>query len=197
MLFLNFMIRLILIGGGGHCHACIDVIESTQFFEIVGIIDTKEKVGQFVLGYPIIGNDDDIRNYVDADTWFLVTVGQIQNANLRKISFERLESYQANIATIVSKNAIVSKHSSIGIGTIVMHNAIIGAEAKIGKNCIINTGADIEHDSTVGNNNHISTHAVVNGACVLGNDVFVGSNSTVFQGVHIVDKVVVSAGSII
>ena len=33
--------KLILIGGGGHCHACIDVIESTQKFQIIGIIDIQ------------------------------------------------------------------------------------------------------------------------------------------------------------
>ena len=57
--------KLILIGGGGHCHACIDVIESTSTFEIIGIIDTKDKIGQSVLGYPIIGKDSDLSIFIE------------------------------------------------------------------------------------------------------------------------------------
>ncbi|MBI4309254.1 MAG: acetyltransferase, partial [Candidatus Omnitrophica bacterium] len=35
--------NLILIGGGGHCKSCIDVIESENKFKIAGIVDTKER----------------------------------------------------------------------------------------------------------------------------------------------------------
>ena len=37
--------QIILIGGGGHCKSCIDVIESTNEFSIAGIVDTKDKIG--------------------------------------------------------------------------------------------------------------------------------------------------------
>ncbi len=38
--------NIILIGGGGHCKACIDVIEQENKYTIAGIIDVPEKVGQ-------------------------------------------------------------------------------------------------------------------------------------------------------
>jgi FlaA1/EpsC-like NDP-sugar epimerase len=48
--------KIILIGAGGHCRSCIDVIEQQDRFEILGIVD---KAGQDepsgVLGYPLIG----------------------------------------------------------------------------------------------------------------------------------------------
>ena len=40
------MKELFLIGGGGHCKSCIDVIEEEGKFKIIGIIDQKEKLGQ-------------------------------------------------------------------------------------------------------------------------------------------------------
>ena len=58
------MQNLILIGGGGHCKSCIDVIEHENKYKIVGILDMAEKVGQKVLGYKIIGSDSDISTYV-------------------------------------------------------------------------------------------------------------------------------------
>ena len=40
--------KIVLIGGGGHCHSVIDVIEQENKYEIIGIIDTKEiKVKKF------------------------------------------------------------------------------------------------------------------------------------------------------
>ena len=190
-------IKLILIGGGGHCHACIDVIESTGKFDIIGIIDTREKVGQLTFDYPIIGDDSDLYKFIQDDTWFIITLGNIKNANLRKKLFHTLENYQANIATIVSPHALVSKHSKIESGTIIMHRAIVGANSRIGRNSIINTNANIEHDCIIGDHTHISTHAVVNGHCIIGNEVFVGSNTTLFQEVIITDNVKIGAASLV
>ncbi len=34
--------QIILIGDGGHCKSCIEVIESTNEFSIAGVIDIKE-----------------------------------------------------------------------------------------------------------------------------------------------------------
>jgi sugar O-acyltransferase (sialic acid O-acetyltransferase NeuD family) len=189
--------KLILIGGGGHCHACIDVIESTKKFEIIGVIDTIDKLGQFVLDYTVIGTDEDLPQLINKDTWFLITLGYIKSSALRRKIFEKLESLDANIATVISDNALVSKYSSIGKGTIIMHRATIGVGSKIGQNCIINTNANIEHDTTVGDDVHVSTHAVVNGNCELKNGVFVGSNATIFQGISIENDTLIGAGSLV
>ena len=52
--------QIILIGAGGHCKSCIDVLESENKFEIIGILDLPNRFGQDILGYKIIGNDNDI-----------------------------------------------------------------------------------------------------------------------------------------
>ncbi len=52
--------NLILIGGSGHCKSCIDVIEQEQRFQIAGIIALPEKTEQNILGYQIIGSDEDL-----------------------------------------------------------------------------------------------------------------------------------------
>lgn len=189
--------KLILIGGGGHCNSCIDVIESTRKFEIIGVIDTIDKLGQFVLDYKVIGTDEDLPKLINKNTWFLITLGYIKSCVLRRKIFKKLESLDANIATVISENALVSKYSSIAKGTIIMHRVTIGAGSKIGQNCIINTNANIEHDTIVGDDVHVSTHAVVNGNCELKNGVFIGSNATIFHGTSIEYDTVIGAGSLV
>ena len=54
------MKNLYLIGGGGHCHSCIDVIEQENKYQIKGIFDLPDKIDKEVLGYKVIGTDREI-----------------------------------------------------------------------------------------------------------------------------------------
>ena len=67
--------NLILIGGGGHCVSAIDIIEQENKFNIIGIIDVSVKNN--VLGYPIIGDDKSITKFINKNTYFLITIGQL------------------------------------------------------------------------------------------------------------------------
>jgi sugar O-acyltransferase (sialic acid O-acetyltransferase NeuD family) len=189
--------KLILIGGGGHCKSCIDVIEQENKFEIEGILDKDEFVGSTVLGHKVIGSDDQIEGMVKEKYYFLITVGQLKSADLRAQLFFKLNDLKASIATIISPYACVSKNAEIGKGSIVMHNSLINADVKVGENTILNTGSILEHGVKIGAHCHISTGAIINGDCRIGNEVFIGSNSTISNGVNICNKVVVGAGSVI
>ncbi|MBB4806591.1 sugar O-acyltransferase (sialic acid O-acetyltransferase NeuD family) [Chryseobacterium defluvii] len=189
--------KIILIGGGGHCRSCIDVIESAGKYEIFGILDLPETFGERTLGYQVIGNDDDIERFHKEGFSFLITLGQIKSADRRKKIFEFLEEIGAKIPVIISAKATVSQHSAIEKGSVIMHGTIINAQAKIGKNCIINSGAIIEHDAEIGNHTHISTQAVINGDAKVGNECFVGSSSCISSQVKISDKSIIGAGSLV
>lgn len=189
--------KLILVGGGGHCKSCIDVIEQAAKHEIVGIIDLPEKKGEKILGYEVIGNDDDYLEYKKLGCEFLITVGQIKSAHIRKDIFEKLKSIDASLATIISPLAYVSKHAKVEDGSIVMHNVFVNTGAKIGVNCILNTNSHIEHDTIIGNHCHVSTNAVVNGDCKIGNGTFIGSNATISSQIDIGDNVIIGAGSVV
>ncbi len=187
--------KLILIGGGGHCKSCIDVIDQCPEFKITGILDTSDKIGLEVLGYPIIGTDEKISIYENDEFYFLITVGQIKSNNTRKNIFNKIVENKLNFGTVVSPFAITSKYSLIGHGTIIMHHVVVNTNCSIGENCIINTKALIEHDCKIGNHTHISTGAIINGGCTIGDNVFIGSGAVVTQGVTVADNVTIGAGS--
>lgn len=189
--------EIILIGGGGHCKSCIDVIEHENKYTIAGIIDVNEKVGQDVLGYSIIGCDDDIDNIAEKYDNFIITVGQLDNNTLRVKLYDKIKNLKKTLPVIISPNAYVSKNSEIGEGTIIMNNAILNTSSNIGVNCIVNTKALIEHDTSVGNHCHISTSSTVNGECNIGNNVFIGSRSVLVQEVEIEDNTFIGAGSVV
>ena len=187
--------NLILIGGGGHCQSAIEVIESIGAFKIQGILDVPDKVGKIVLGYEIIGTNNDIPRLIKEDNEFLITVGQIKTASIRKRLYDEVKGLGGSLATIIAKSAWVSQHAIIGEGTIVMHHALVNAGAMIGCNTIINSKSLIEHNTKIGNHCHISTAAIINGDVNVGNEVFVGSNATVYQGINIGEQAIVAAGA--
>jgi sugar O-acyltransferase (sialic acid O-acetyltransferase NeuD family) len=169
--------KIVLIGGGGHCRSVIDVIELTNKYEIIGIVDTKENIGKKVLDYEVIACDDDLETIFQTCKNAVITVGQIKSNQIRVKLFEKLTKIGFNLPIIISPLAYVSKHSCIDEGTIVMHHALINVNVKIGKNCIINTKALIEHDCIIEDNCHISTASVLNGGVVVKENTFFGSNS--------------------
>jgi sugar O-acyltransferase (sialic acid O-acetyltransferase NeuD family) len=191
------MKNIYLIGGGGHCQSVIDVVETTGLFKISGIFDKKENVGKKVFDYQIIGDDSEITKYVNKDNFFLITLGQIKSAELRRDLFIKLTSQGAQWATVISPNSYVSKRAEVGPGTAVLHNVVINAGARIGKNCIINTSSLIEHGSLIGDHCHVATAAVVNGDCRIGGESFIGSQSVLRQGLHLPAKSFVQAGQFI
>jgi sugar O-acyltransferase (sialic acid O-acetyltransferase NeuD family) len=188
------MEEILLVGGGGHCRSCIDVIEMENKYHIAGIIEVAEEVNQSVLGYPIIGTDDDLQKLVKKYQIFFITIGQIESANVRIEKFAYLKKLGASFPVIISPLAHVSKHSAIGEGTIIMHNVVVNAGAQIGRNCIINTGSIIEHDVVIGDHCHISTGAVVNGGTKIGTKTFLGSNSATKQNIEIGEGAFVKSG---
>jgi len=186
--------NIFLVGGGGHCVSCIDVIEQTGLFKIQGIFDVAEKVGQSVSGYAILDMDQNIKKYVSEDHYFLITLGQIKSPELRLNKFLFLENLGARFATVISPRAYVSNHAQVGVGTIVMHDVLINSGSRVGRNCIINTKALIEHEAIIADHCHISTAAVVNGSCEVGVGSFVGSNAVLRETLVVPPHSVLGAG---
>ena len=177
--------EILLIGGGGHCRSVIDVIELEEKYTIAGIIDKKELIGQDVLGYKVIGCDDDLERLFKEYKYAIITVGQIKSNSLRVKLFDKVKEIGYKLPVIKSPLAYISKHSSVEEGTIIMHQALVNANVKIGKNCIINTKALVEHDAIIEDNCHISTATVINGGVIVKENSFVGSNATTKEYIEI------------
>ncbi|WP_187647910.1 NeuD/PglB/VioB family sugar acetyltransferase [Nitrosophilus labii] len=191
------MKEIILIGGGGHCRSVIDVIEMEGKFKIAGIVDNNLEIGDKILGYEVIGCDDELEKLRKKYDYALVTIGQIKSAEIRIKLFSLLKNLNYNLPVIISPRAYVSKHSFIDEGTVVMHDVLINANAKVGKNCIINSKALIEHDVVIEDNCHISTGATVNGGVVLGKNSFFGSGAIAKEYIKIEENSFIKARSLV
>lgn len=179
------MKEIILVGGGGHCKAVIDIIEQMESYIIAGIVDKEELVGTEVLGYKVIGCDNDLEKLREQIPNAIVTVGHIESNDLRKKLYSKLKELDFTLPSIVSPRAYIAKGASIDEGSVIMHDTIINSGASIGKNSIINTKALVEHECIVEDNTHISTGAILNGNVVVKENSFVGSGAIIVQGCEV------------
>ena len=188
--------NIILIGGGGHCKACIDIIEMESSYNINGIIDVPGKIGETILGYRIIDQESNIEKYIRGN-FFLISVGFIKSPKPRIKLFNQLKEMGGKFPVVISPKAHVSKFATIKQGTIIMHGSVINADSQIGVNSIINNLALVEHDVCIGDHTHISTGARINGGCNIGDACFIGSGTVVNQSVNICSNVIVGSGSLV
>jgi len=188
---------LLLMGAGGHATACIDVIEQDARWEVAGLVVSASEERQQLLGYPVLGADEDLAGLLGRFQHALVAVGHVRSAEPRLRLFELLQRLGYTLPAIVSARAYVSTHASLGSGTIVMHGAIVNAGARVGRNCIINSQALVEHDAVVADHCHVATAAVLNGGVRVGAGTFIGSGSRIREGVAIGERCLVGMGQLV
>lgn len=185
--------EIVLVGGGGHALSCLDVIEATNQFNVVGVLDMLPTN----LPIPYLGKDEMAVELIKnkPNLLFINTVGQVKFTTSRRRIHTLYTSIGVKWATVISPLAYVSPYALIGEGSIVMHGAIVNAGAEIGKQCIVNTRAIVEHGVSVGDFCHVSTNATINGDALIGSDTLIGSNATIIQGIRITDHVLIGANS--
>lgn len=195
--------KILLIGGGGHCHSVLDILVSGGEYDKIGVIAKDEanyqELQNDVLTAPFLTGIDDELPKLLSEGWLdaYVTLGSVGNTAGRRKIFDNLLNIGFNIPAIIDKNALVSEASITGRGTLIGKNVVINAGSRIGQCAIINTGAIIEHGCEIGEFAHVSPGAILCGDVTVGRDSHIGAGSTVIQGITIGKSALIGAGSVV
>ena len=142
------MTRIIVIGGGGHCRSCIDVIEAENLHQIAGIIQPTVDGEADVMGYPVIASDQDL--------------GLLKNLTRTPLSASGKSkrhlcgSRNSMCFAIWDMNLFRSFHPRLCVtafiyGPWIHHHASRCRKCgAVVRNCIVNNLALVEHDVVVG-----------------------------------------------
>jgi sugar O-acyltransferase (sialic acid O-acetyltransferase NeuD family) len=196
----NNLQKICILGSGGHATSCIDLIESTSKFEIIGIISQKNDKNhekKFLNKYRIIGSDKDYKKILNICKNIVIGVSFYKDLSLRSKMFKDLKKAGFKLPVICSPRSHVSLGSKIDEGSQIFHNVTINKNVIIGKNCIINSHALIEHDVLIDQNSQVSTGAIINGGCIVKENSFIGSGSVLRENIVIKKKSFIKMGSII
>jgi sugar O-acyltransferase (sialic acid O-acetyltransferase NeuD family) len=188
------MKSLLLIGCGGHARSLIDLVESTNDWQIHGLVGLPQEVGCSILGYEVIGCDANLPKLFKQCSIALIAIGQLPDPVPRKKLVVHLRRLGFQFPVLISPHAVVSRHSQLGPGTTVGHGVIVNAGAVVGKHCILNSLTLIEHDVQIEDHCHISTGVLVNGGVRIGSGSFIGSGSMIREGLDLPSHTVIGAG---
>ena len=104
------MLKLVLIGSGGHSISVIDIISRIQNIKIVGYVDKTFK-NNFDLKY--LGNDNDLNKIFKTTNNAHIAIGHIKSNKTRKNLFKKLKSIGFRFPVIKSTSSIISKKSML------------------------------------------------------------------------------------
>lgn len=184
--------KVILVGG---FHEIIELCEDNDV-EIVGIIDNNI-VEDTYWGYPVIGTDGNanilFEKYKDVPVLITPDIPYIRNKlynyYTRKVGFK--------VASLISKDAYISRSAEIGEGTIIQRGVNVSSNIIIGKMVKINANVNIMHDCILDNYVTVAPNSVLLGKVTIGTSTYIGANSTLLPMVTIGENVIVGAGAVV
>lgn len=187
--------QILIIGSGGHSKICIDIIQQSGSYEILGLIDPASEIGSVNLGIPVIGQDKDLQKLFDQGIKYAVVgIGSLEKPKLRGEIYQRLEDIGYEIPNIIHPQSIIEPSAKIGKGNQILAGALIGSDVRIGDNCIINSGVIVSHDCILENNVHLTPGSVLAGSVQVGSNSVIGMAVTIFLGVNIGSDVLIANG---
>ena len=159
------------------------------------MVGLREHVGSSVLGYEVIGTDDDLPKLEKTASRQCSNRPDTKPRAAHARLAAQLEQLEMSFPVVTSlPNAIVSRYTRLGAGTVVGHGAVLNADAVVGTHCTINTRAVIEHDVKLGDHCHVSTGAVINEGVHVGSGSFIGSGAMLREGLQLPANTVINAG---
>lgn len=188
------MEEILIVGAGGHSKVIVDILQQNMEYEIAGLIDMPGTSGFW--GIPVIGRDEDLvrlRNEMHVNHAFVA----LGNGRLREKVTQKAIAAGFALVSIISRDAVVSRHARIGNGTVIMPGAVINADAVIGDGCIVNTNASVDHECQIGDYTHIAPGCALSGKTVIGRQCMLGTGCRVIDGINIGDDTIIGAGTVV
>lgn len=189
-------IPLIIFGASGHAKVIIDIAEKQAHWQIIGLIDSYQKIGTKVLGYEVIGGGDAIKELAEqyATLHCFIAIG---DNHVRERIYLNLISQTPNLtfAKLVHPSAQIARAVSIGQGTVIMPGAVINSDTKIGNFVILNSNSCVEHDGTLADFCSLAPGAILGGNCYIGRSSAISIGATIKHGIRIGEHCVIGAGA--
>ncbi|GGG63314.1 acetyltransferase [Paenibacillus radicis (ex Gao et al. 2016)] len=184
--------KVVIIGGGGHAKVIIDILNSSNRYDIVGFT-SQSNHQQNLCGVQYLGDDSILSSLMlEGIKYCSIAIG---DNKIRKKLFDKLVKEGFTPINAISPSAYVSSSARIGNGVVIMPGAVVNASAIIEDNVIINTLTGIDHDCTISAHSHIAPGVSLAGGVFVGEGTFIGVGSSVIPEVKIGEWTVIGAGS--
>ena len=190
--------KLVILGGGGHSKMCIDILNITDEYEVVGVLDSLRDKGEIVSGVEVIGNNSSLEILFKKGIRRAINgVGSVLKPDVRKSLYEKLRQIGYKIPNLIHPSAVVEPSVILGEGNQIMMGACVGSDVRIVDNVIVNSGSIISHDSLLNSHSHIAPGAILAGGVTVGELSVVGMGAIIYMNVNVAAKCTIKNGEAI
>ena len=156
------------------------------------ISDDESMIGMKVYDIPIYD-----RKAFDLfpDAKVLAVHGSPNSYLKREDIIKSLKINHDRFATVIHKNASISKNAVIGRNVLIMAGVVITANARIGDSVIILPNSVVHHDSSVGDMTLIAANVTIAGNVQIGYNCYIGASSSIKNGLSIGAQTLVGMGA--
>ena len=111
--------KLIIIGAGGHSKSCLEVVESSKEYKVVGFIDNRKITNSFYKKFKIY-KEGDLEKIFKIVKNVHIGIAHIKSPSLRIKLFKRYKTKGFRFPVLTHSKAYVSKFTSIKEGTLIV-----------------------------------------------------------------------------
>ncbi|MGM0208192.1 hypothetical protein IGI96_002711 [Enterococcus sp. DIV0421] len=187
--------ELVIIGAGGFAKEIIFLVERTNRFNVIGLIDDNYfNLPDNLLSYPLLGGIDYLKNLKKNTA---VVIG-ISDPDVKRSIWDQLKKNDnLFFPNIVDDTALIGSEVSLGIGNIIMAYTTFSANIKVGDFNMINIHSTIGHDTIIKNFNSIYPAVNLSGNVHVGSGNEFGVGTKVIPGIDVGDDNKIGAGSVV
>ncbi len=187
--------KIVLVGGGKHTMACLDILNLNKIFNIAGVIYTKTIPSVPLYGLESLGNLNDLKKIFETKAKnAVVAFGGLEDMEEREYICNLLISIGFHLPNLIHPKSNVEQSAILGYGNQIFAGANLGSEVIIGNNCIINSNTVISHHCKLDNNVHVTPGAILGGSVTVGRNSIIGMGSTLYYGIDIGANTIVNNG---
>ncbi len=192
------MKKILIFGTGGHSKVIVDIILHEGEYEIAGFIDNALNVNKTVLGYKVLGQDEDLANLITDNSIIGGVIAIGDNYSREKIT-RNIYKFYKNFTFIncIHPSAQIASDVSMGVGNVIMAGSVVNSSTSIGSHCILNTNSSVDHDNVMLDFSSIAPNAATGGNVQIGERSTLGIGSTVLEGISIGPDSLVGGGSLV
>lgn len=167
-------------------------------WNVIGYLDDlKYGKEREYFGYPIVGDESSIPEFVEKGYYFFNNVAS-STADMEIVA-QKLSKYKARMCTLVFPEPpnIDYDTVTVGEGSCIFPGVFVGTQVHIGKNVLIKQQSNISHETEIGNLCFIAPGAGIMGNVKVGKKTFIGAKAMIRNGITVGENCVIGMGAVV
>lgn len=190
--------KLVIVGAGSNARIARYYFEKDTEYSVVSYAVEKAFIGEATFDGLSVFPIEEIENRFPSQNYHVfVAIGYTHMNTVRERLYKMLKALDYTLPNYISPRCNFLSEEPPGDNNFILEDNTIQPFVKIGSNNVLWSGNHIGHDVVIGSHNFITSQVVVSGFTQIENNCFLGVNSTLRDNIHVRNKTLIAAASII